>query len=198
MHHAQFKFPTIKDADIPMGNEVQLNNWLKGIDDWKWCKVVKSPSSMIFHVKKLYGDDLWEIKDRSRRIADKMALLYEQTWGVVLGRPTMMGEPDFVVLSDDKVWQEFKKYVTVETKYAKIDKTPKVGSEFKSVESAINYADMGDNIVNLTNAFNHFAKDTRKDYSEMRDVLLEVKDSLIKFFETQQYTPPKDDRKDVI
>jgi DNA-binding MarR family transcriptional regulator len=97
MHHAQFKYPILKDAPIQMSIQVHMNNWTKQIDEWKYCKAVKSDSSIIFHIKNLYGNDPHELELRSRKIADRMASIYEDNWGMELGRPQQLGTPHWKI-----------------------------------------------------------------------------------------------------
>ena len=150
MHHAQFKYPILKDAPIRMNIEVPMKNWVKKIDEWKYCNVVKSDSTIIFHIKNLIGYNPSKLLLNAKEIANRMASIYEDNWGLELGRPTQLGTEHYKDLWDNEVWAEYKKYVTLETEGGFIDNTPPGGGpEFKSVESAANYINMGDNVAKL-------------------------------------------------
>lgn len=196
LHHAQYKYPIKKDAPIQMSVEVHMKNWTKKIDEWKYCKAVKSDKSLIFHIKNLYGDNPYELKSRSREIADKMASIYEDNWGMELGRPQMLGTPHWKDMWDDEVWAEYKKYISVETPYGFIDKTPPEGGlEFKSPESAVNHVNVGDNVARLIGRVSNLEGKADKQI----DLLEDIKNAFDKFFESQQYQslPEKDEKKDV-
>jgi DNA-binding MarR family transcriptional regulator len=196
MHHAQYKYPIKKDAPIQMSVEVHMKNWTKKIDEWKYCKVVKSDKSLIFHIKNLYGNEPHELLLRSQNIANKMASIYEDNWGMELGRPTMMGTPHWKDLWDDETWAEYSKFVSVETPSGFIDKTPPEGGlEFKSAESASNYVNMSDNVVKVMGKVGKLEDKVE----EQTGVLTQIRDVLDAFVKSQTYEklPEKDEKKDV-
>lgn len=196
MHHAQYKYLIKKDAPIQMSVEVHLKNWVKKIDEWKYCKAVKSGKSIIFHIKNLYGNTPHGLLLRSREIADKMASIYEDNWGMELGRPQMLGTPHWKDLWDDKTWAEYSKYISLETSSGFIDKTPPEGGlEFKSPESAVNHVNVGDNVARLIGRVSNLEGKADKQI----DLLEDIKNAFDKFFESQQYQslPEKDEKKDV-
>lgn len=196
MHHAQYKYPILKDAPIQMSVEVHMKNWTKKIDEWKYCKAIKSGKSIIFHIKNLYGDNPHELELRSRRIADKIASIYEDNWGMELGRATMLGTPHWKDLWDDETWAEYSKYISVETPHGFIDKTPPEGGlEFKSAESASNHVNTGDNVVKLMGRVANLEGKA----DETNKLLGDIKNAFDKFFESQQYKPQlkKDEKRDV-
>ena len=189
LHHDQYKYPIIEDAPIHMNTEIQMKNWIKQLDEYKYCTAEKTPSNIIFHIKEIYGDNPSELELRSRKIANQMASYFEGSFGMQLGRVIRIGKPHIVDLYEDEIWQEFKKYVHIETPYAIIDKSPPIGKEFTSVDSAINYANMGNNITNLINGFNNFAKNNSKEHQDQLTVLTQIRDLLDSFVKTQQYKP---------
>ncbi len=144
---------------------------------------------MIFHIKSITGDDPYELELRARKIADQMATYFEGSFGMQLGRSIQIGKAHTLDLHEDYVWERYKDYVHIETPIAIIDKTPPKGSEFKSVESAVNHANMGDNLINLINGFNTFAQRTIQDHADQLNVLTDIRDILSKFIESQQYKP---------
>jgi len=178
-----------------MSVEVQMKNWIKQFDEYKYCTAQKNgTSSMIFHIKDITGDDPYELELRARKIADQMATYFESSFGMQLARPTQIGKAHILDLHEDYVWERYKDHVHIETPIAIIDKTPPKGSEFKSVESAIDYANMGKNLVNLMNGFNSFAQRSSQEHTNQLNVLTDIRDLLSKFLDSQQYKPQ--DKKD--
>lgn len=195
LHHAQWKYPIITDHPIKMSMEVQLNNWKALYDEWKHCTIQKTPSHVIIHIKQITGDNAYELELRSRNISDTMINLYESAYGMEFGRPIRVGKPHFVDLWEDETWEEFKKYVSVETPSAIIDTTPPKAKEFKSVESASNYANLGDNVTKLMGK----VANLEQDMGEQKEVLIQIRNLLNSYFESQKYQklPETDEKRDV-
>lgn len=150
LHHAQFKYPIIKDAPIYFTLDVQLTNWRKSYDYWKTATVERTTKHFIIHVKQLEGRSEEALFIEAREIADKVVTVYEGAHGMVFGRPTMLGKPHFVCLNEDPGWTAIKKGPAIDSKHAIIDKTPRgAGAEFPSLKDAVNYAEMGNNVASM-------------------------------------------------
>jgi DNA-binding MarR family transcriptional regulator len=112
LHHFALKYPIIKDFPLQHFNsEIDMNNWIKKIDEWKDCKVVKTTKHIIIHAKQLTGSDPFELEHFARNIADNMISIFEEHYGMEFGRPIQVGKPDYE--TNDPMCQQFSKRFTI-------------------------------------------------------------------------------------
>lgn len=150
LHHAQFKYPIISGSPIHMSVEVTLKNWRKRYDYWKNCTVEETTRNFIIHIKQLRGHTPEHLELRAREIADSIITVYEGVHGMLFGRPVSLGKPHFVCLNEDPGWTSLKRGPAIDSKHAIIDKTPRgAGAEFPSLQDAVNYAEMGNNVASM-------------------------------------------------
>ncbi len=168
-----------------MNVEVQMNNWIKKQDEYKYCTVNLTTKSLIIHVKKLIGISPEDLELASRNIADKMTSFFESNYDMKFGRPVRAGKFHWALVNkEDIIWERFQENIYIQTKSAIMDETPPKSQEFTSVESATNYMNMGDNVVVLMDKM-----------TNIESLLGEIKASFDRFFESQQYKPlPEKDK----
>jgi DNA-binding MarR family transcriptional regulator len=93
----ELKYPieTMPPIFYPSMN-VQMTNWVQGISDWKnCCEVINGEKSVVIKVKKLVGENEYQLELMARDIADAHVKMMEQVWGFKFGLPVKVGKPEF-------------------------------------------------------------------------------------------------------
>ncbi len=175
LHHFALKYSIIEDYPLQHFNiEVDMNNWIKKMDEWKHCTVEKTTKHVIIHVKQQIGSNPFELEHRARNIADNMVSIFEGHYGMKFGRPIQVGKPHYE--TNDPLCQQFTKHFTV--KYndglstVRMDAS-RLGGEigFDNPEDAVEYMRMPKRVKIMEVTVNRMDKKLDKEFSDLKETI---------------------------